>query len=324
MIYALEREAGLPFQRLPNLGARQITHRGDGIDLGERLDLWPTRTPRIPRPARGSPTRPAAEAARQESLRNAALASRPDPRPTSIPTTTSIPTDYDPGSTTTSSRSDASFLPVEASQRPAAQDGAGGAQRRGDQGARPGPHERSRGRGLHRRAGPPAAGPVRPSTSSAAPILAKRFELPMPMSIEWAENQRRRWGSCQPSSGRIRISAQLTECPPWVLDYVIVHELTHLGTQTTPRLAAGRPPSSSRAGLAAGQGRAHASPDSHRSTSTSTWTSTSGPTSSSSPMRPRAGPNTEVIDEALAFLDRARASSRREALDLNGQGQLLG
>jgi hypothetical protein len=146
----------------------------------------------------------------------------------------------------------------------------------------------------------------------------------MPMSIEWAENQRRRWGSCQPSSGRIRISAQLTECPPWVLDYVIVHELTHLGTQTTPRLAAGRPPSSSRAGLAAGQGRAHASPDSHRSTSTSTWTSTSGPTSSSSPMRPRAGPNTEVIDEALAFLDRARASSRREALDLNGQGQLLG
>ena len=58
--------------------------------------------------------------------------------------------------------------------------------------------------------------------------LAKRFRLPMPESIEWAENQRRRWGSCQPSSGRIRISAQLAECPPWVLDYVIVHELTHL------------------------------------------------------------------------------------------------
>ena len=61
-----------------------------------------------------------------------------------------------------------------------------------------------------------------------ASTLAKRFRLPLPESIEWAENQRRRWGSCQPSSGRIRISAQLAECPPWVLDYVIVHELTHL------------------------------------------------------------------------------------------------
>ncbi len=39
VIYAFEREAGLPFERLPNLGARQITHRGDGIELGERLDL---------------------------------------------------------------------------------------------------------------------------------------------------------------------------------------------------------------------------------------------------------------------------------------------
>lgn len=64
--------------------------------------------------------------------------------------------------------------------------------------------------------------------SARASTLAKRFGLPMPVSIEWAENQRRRWGSCQPSSGRIRISSQLAECPPWVLDYVIVHELTHL------------------------------------------------------------------------------------------------
>ncbi len=64
--------------------------------------------------------------------------------------------------------------------------------------------------------------------TARASTLAKRYQLPMPASIEWADNQRRRWGSCQPSSQRIRISAQLAECPPWVLDYVIVHELTHL------------------------------------------------------------------------------------------------
>jgi broad specificity phosphatase PhoE len=39
VIYAFEREAGLPFVRLPNLGARQVFHRGDGVDLGDRLDL---------------------------------------------------------------------------------------------------------------------------------------------------------------------------------------------------------------------------------------------------------------------------------------------
>ncbi|MGZ4692783.1 MAG: M48 metallopeptidase family protein [Acidimicrobiales bacterium] len=61
-----------------------------------------------------------------------------------------------------------------------------------------------------------------------ASTLAKRYQLPMPASIEWAENQRRRWGSCETRSHRIRISGQLAECPPWVLDYVIVHELTHL------------------------------------------------------------------------------------------------
>lgn len=61
-----------------------------------------------------------------------------------------------------------------------------------------------------------------------ATALARRFHLPMPTSIAWAANQRRRWGSCQPSSGRIRISEALAGYPPWVLDYVVVHELTHL------------------------------------------------------------------------------------------------
>ncbi|NMN01287.1 metal-dependent hydrolase [Bifidobacterium sp. DSM 109958] len=37
-----------------------------------------------------------------------------------------------------------------------------------------------------------------------------------------------RWGSCTPRTGRIRLNLQLAELPPEFLEYVLVHELTHL------------------------------------------------------------------------------------------------
>ena len=37
-----------------------------------------------------------------------------------------------------------------------------------------------------------------------------------------------RWGSCQPSTGRICINTVLALCPPECLEYVVVHELCHL------------------------------------------------------------------------------------------------
>jgi len=49
-----------------------------------------------------------------------------------------------------------------------------------------------------------------------------------PLSIAWVANQNSRWGSCTPAEGRIRISARVKGMPAWVLDYVILHELTHL------------------------------------------------------------------------------------------------
>ena len=58
--------------------------------------------------------------------------------------------------------------------------------------------------------------------------LAASHDLPEPRSIRWSRRQRRRWGSCSTSTGEILISHRLTEVPPWVLDYVIVHELAHL------------------------------------------------------------------------------------------------
>jgi predicted metal-dependent hydrolase len=49
-----------------------------------------------------------------------------------------------------------------------------------------------------------------------------------PSSIRWADNQRSRWGSCTPADGSIRISRRLEGMPGYVLDYVVLHELTHL------------------------------------------------------------------------------------------------
>lgn len=58
--------------------------------------------------------------------------------------------------------------------------------------------------------------------------LAKLYGLPEPSRIEWSSRQMRRWGSCSPENGRIRISNRLAGMPTWVLDSVIVHELAHL------------------------------------------------------------------------------------------------
>ncbi len=46
--------------------------------------------------------------------------------------------------------------------------------------------------------------------------------------IRYVTNQQHRYGSCTPSTGRIRVSHRLATMPAWVRDYVIVHELAHL------------------------------------------------------------------------------------------------
>ena len=47
-------------------------------------------------------------------------------------------------------------------------------------------------------------------------------------SLEYVTNQDKRFGSCSPRTGRIRISHRLATVPPWVRDYVLLHEMTHL------------------------------------------------------------------------------------------------
>jgi hypothetical protein len=50
----------------------------------------------------------------------------------------------------------------------------------------------------------------------------------MPSSVRWVKNQQARWASCSPASREIRMSNRLRQCPEWVIDAVLVHELAHL------------------------------------------------------------------------------------------------
>jgi len=47
-------------------------------------------------------------------------------------------------------------------------------------------------------------------------------------SIEYATDQESKYGCCNYSSGRIRISHKVGLMPDWVRDYVVIHEMAHL------------------------------------------------------------------------------------------------
>ncbi|HYY80988.1 MAG TPA: M48 family metallopeptidase [Actinomycetes bacterium] len=63
-----------------------------------------------------------------------------------------------------------------------------------------------------------------------ARLLARRWldSAVEARSVRWVGNMRSRYGSCTPTDGTIRLSDRLAGWPPWVRDYVLVHELAHL------------------------------------------------------------------------------------------------
>ncbi|MGY1735093.1 M48 metallopeptidase family protein [Geodermatophilus sp. SYSU D00684] len=65
--------------------------------------------------------------------------------------------------------------------------------------------------------------------SRARALSAEHLDgVPQPTSVRWVDNQQRRWGSCTPADGSIRLSSRLRSMPEYVVDYVLVHELAHL------------------------------------------------------------------------------------------------
>ena len=55
-------------------------------------------------------------------------------------------------------------------------------------------------------------------------------------TTQWKlRDMKTRWGSCTPSSGRIRLNLQLAAYPTFCLEYVIVHELVHLKIPGHPK-----------------------------------------------------------------------------------------
>ena len=74
---------------------------------------------------------------------------------------------------------------------------------------------------------------ARPSDAALArraETLSQRYleGLARPASVRWVDNQQHRWGSCTPADKTIRLSHRLQGMPTWVIDYVLLHELTHL------------------------------------------------------------------------------------------------
>lgn len=62
-----------------------------------------------------------------------------------------------------------------------------------------------------------------------ARVLAELYnDGVVPSSVRWVANQQARWASCSPATREIRVSSRLRQCPEWVIDAVLVHELAHL------------------------------------------------------------------------------------------------
>lgn len=63
-----------------------------------------------------------------------------------------------------------------------------------------------------------------------AVALSRRFVpgAPEPASVRWVSNMTTRWASCSPGDASIRLSDTMVGMPDYVVDAVLLHEVTHL------------------------------------------------------------------------------------------------
>ena len=74
----------------------------------------------------------------------------------------------------------------------------------------------------------------REQLKSAVPGLLAKWEPIIGVSVErfYVQKMKTKWGSCNPVRRSIRLNTDLAKKPAYLLEYVLVHELTHLLEKT--------------------------------------------------------------------------------------------
>jgi predicted metal-dependent hydrolase len=70
----------------------------------------------------------------------------------------------------------------------------------------------------------------REQLKKAIPLLIAKWEPLMGVKVErfFVQKMKTKWGSCSPSSKSIRLNTDLAKKPTECLEYILVHEMTHL------------------------------------------------------------------------------------------------
>ena len=70
----------------------------------------------------------------------------------------------------------------------------------------------------------------REKLKEVVPALIAKWEPLMGVKVEkfFVQKMKTKWGSCSPGSKSIRLNTDLAKKPPECLEYIVVHEMTHL------------------------------------------------------------------------------------------------
>lgn len=70
----------------------------------------------------------------------------------------------------------------------------------------------------------------RDQLKAAVPGLIAKWQRRLDVKVDrfFVQRMKTKWGSCSPARGSIRLNTELAKKPPQCLEYVIVHELSHL------------------------------------------------------------------------------------------------
>jgi predicted metal-dependent hydrolase len=62
------------------------------------------------------------------------------------------------------------------------------------------------------------------------PALVEKWSKTLGVQVNkvYVQHMKSRWGSCNYRAGHIRINTELAKYAPYLLEYVVVHELVHL------------------------------------------------------------------------------------------------